>query len=87
MSMSVEFIDIPEDGKKMILDILGFEIDRDGLIISKANKKPHICPISNEKVHFKNASILPWNSTIIINTSALTMSEYFSEYEKLTKRA
>ena len=83
--MSIEFVGISDNEKTMILDILGFEVDKEGLIISKKNKKPHICPISKEKVFLKNASILPWNSNIIINTSALTISEYLSELDQLNK--
>ena len=80
--MAVQFMNIKDDGKKIILDVLGYEIDKDGVVLVKSTKQPHICPITQEKVFFKNASILPWNSSIVINTSALSISEYLSQLQE-----
>lgn len=80
--MSIQFVNIKDDEKKIILDILGYEVGKDGLILLKENKKAHICPLTEEKVYFKDASILPWNSNIVINTTALTISEYLSKMPK-----
>lgn len=77
--MSVQFVNVKDDEKKVILDILGYEVDNEGLVLVKSTKKPHICPITQEKVHLQNASILPWNSNIVINTNALSISEYLSQ--------
>ena len=76
--MTIEFFSITNDDKKILLDILGYEVDADGLIILKNTKKPHLCPITQEKVFLKEAAILPWNSSIVIKASALSISEYLS---------
>lgn len=75
----ITFMELNNREKKLFLDILGFEVDKKGLVVEKESKKPCICPITDEQVYFKNASILP-SSTIIINTSALTLAEYFSRF-------
>ena len=84
--MSINFVDINDDEKRIILNVLGYEIDKEGLIFIRETNKPHICPITEEKVYLKNASILPWNSTIVINTSALTISEYFTKLQEMQEK-
>ena len=75
----ITFVELTNEEKKLLLDILDFEINKEGIIFEKGTGKPYICPITEERVHFKNASILP-GSTVIINTSALTLAEYFSKF-------
>lgn len=75
----IRFLDVNDDEKKLLLDILGFEVSEDMVIIEKKTKTPYICPITKKKVRLEDASILP-GSTIIINTSAITLSEYFSRF-------
>jgi len=73
------FMDLNKDERELLLDSLGFDIDGNGIIIEKCTNKPYMCPITGKEVHFDNASILP-GSTVVINTSAYTLSEYFSKY-------
>lgn len=75
----ISFIEVNEEERRLLLDILDYEVDGDGLIVDKKTKRHYICPISKTKVPISSSSILP-GSTIILNTSALTLSEYFSRY-------
>jgi len=74
---NIEFLEISNDDKQVLLDVLGFCVEKDGTIVDKVTKKPHICPLSKTQVKLIDASILP-GSTMIINTNALTLSEYMS---------
>jgi len=76
--MDVKFIEISEENKRILLDVLGYGVDKEGIILVRETKEPYICPITQEKVYLRNASILPFNSSIVINTSALSISEYLS---------
>ncbi|MFA4957301.1 MAG: hypothetical protein WC556_10075 [Candidatus Methanoperedens sp.] len=75
----ISFIEVNNEEKKLLLDILDYGVDAEGFIIDKKTKKHHICPFSNTPVSIDDSSLLP-GSTIIINTTALTLSEYFSRY-------
>ncbi|MDO9517460.1 MAG: hypothetical protein Q7J10_05345 [Methanosarcinaceae archaeon] len=77
--IDVTFTDINIEQKTALVDILGYYIDEDGIIFDKETKMQHICPITKEAVSIDNASILP-GSTIIINTTELSLSEYFTYY-------
>lgn len=77
----VIFSSLIESEKKFLLDSLGYGLNKEGFIINNKTKKIHKCPITKENVRLSDASILP-GSTIIINTNALTLSEYFSRYLK-----
>jgi hypothetical protein len=79
MERKIEFLSISDDEKKVLLDILGYDIDDSDLIIKRDTQKPHICPITKREVYLKDASILP-GSAIVINTSAISLAEYISEY-------
>lgn len=76
--MDVEFVEVSEEDKKVILDVLGYEVNGEGLVLKKGTKEPVICPYSKEEINFKDASILPWNSHILINYSVLSLSEYLT---------
>lgn len=78
-STDISFIEINDEEREVLLDILDYEVDGEGYIVDKRTKKHHICPLSNTKIPISSSSILP-GSTIIINTSVLTLSEYFSRY-------
>ncbi|KXS46220.1 MAG: hypothetical protein AWU58_739 [Methanohalophilus sp. T328-1] len=81
--IEVEFEDIGQEEKEILLNILGYYVDDNGTIFNKETNEEHICPMTKETVSIKNASILP-GSTVIINTTELTLSEYFMDYfEKL----
>ena len=74
----VHFEKLTEDKKLILLKALGYDVNENGFILND-KKKYHICPYTNMRVLFKNASILP-GSVVIINTSSLTLSEYITDY-------
>lgn len=75
----IKFEEIGIEEKKILLDILGYEIGEDGIILDKDTKKEHICPITGEVVFIENASILP-GSTVVMKTSELSLAEYFTVF-------
>ncbi len=75
----ISFVEMNDAERKLLLDILDFEIDEEGFIVDKKTKRHYICPLSKTKVPISSSSILP-GSTIVLNTSALTLSEYFTRY-------
>lgn len=75
----ISFIEVNNEEKKLLLDILDYGVDEEGFIIDNKTKKHHICPFSKTPVSISDSSLLP-GSTVIINTTALTLSEYFSRY-------
>jgi|GEM_PF-1386060 hypothetical protein len=75
----INFVRLNVEEKHALLDILGYEVSEDGIILDKKTKKEYICPITNEVVFIENASILP-GSTVVINTSELSLAEYFTKY-------
>jgi len=75
----MEFIKLSEEAKKVLLDFLGYKVDENGIVLSKDTNQPHICPYTGEPVRFDAASIMP-GSTVVFNTSILTLAEYFSEH-------
>ena len=82
--VDVTFTDINIEQKTALMDILGYYVDEKGIIFDKKTKMQHICPITDESVSIDNASILP-GSTIIINTTELSLSEYFTDFfEKIS---
>ncbi len=74
----IKFLKLEDEQKRILLNALDFSFDPKDYVIDGIGKKV-ICPYSNKPVKFQNASILP-GSTIIINTSLITLSEYISEY-------
>ncbi len=72
------FISLNDEQKLVLLKSLDYDVDYNGYIVDKNNKKV-ICKYSNQPILFKNASILP-GSTVIVNTSLITISEYISDY-------
>ena len=83
MEAEIEFLDLSPEEKILLLDVLGFSIDKEGYIYDLLLKERHICPYTKKDILSQNASILP-GSTLIINTSALTISEYITD--KLEKK-
>jgi len=53
----VKFVQIDEDTKRKILDILGFEIS-DGIVVDKESNEP-VIDIMGEKITFEKCGILP----------------------------
>ena len=79
MKKEVTFIQVDNDKKKILLDLLGYAVDVKGCLIEKKTRKVHICPITEKPVTLESASILP-GSELVINTNALSLSEYLSKY-------
>ncbi len=79
MSSEIKLMKLGLEEKRVLLDILGYEVNEDGVILDKKTKKEHRCPITGDIVFIENASILP-GSTVVINTSALSLAEYFTRY-------
>ncbi len=77
--VEIKFQDLNIEEKKVLLDILGYDIGEGNLILNKKTKEKHMCPITGDVVFVENASILP-GSTVIIKTSELSLSEYFTKY-------
>lgn len=75
----IKFQGIGYEEKKVLLDILGYEVGEDGLILDKLTKKEHMCPITKEVVFIENASVLP-GSTVVIRTTEFSLAEYFTEF-------
>jgi len=75
----MEFFELTETAKKVLLDILGYSVNKEGVIIEKETGKTHICKYTGEPVRFLDAAIMP-GSTVIFNASPVTLSEYFEEY-------
>ena len=73
------FISLDYDRKVILLNALGYGVDREGYIIEEDTKKRVVCKYTNKYVKINGASILP-GSTVIINTSPVTLSEYIEEY-------
>ena len=73
-----EFLKLDANMKTVLLKALDFNIDINGYILDTMGKKI-ICPYSKTPVKFDTVSILP-GSTILINTSLITLSEYISDY-------
>ncbi len=74
----MQFIRLFDAEKKILLDFLGYGVNKDGIVVSKDNKML-ICPYTGEPIRFKDASVMP-GSTVIFNTSPFTLAEYFSKH-------
>lgn len=74
----LKFVEVTEEDKRIFLDALGYEVNEEGLVLLKGTKEPYICPITKEEVRIENASIVPFNSIIVMNTDVLSISEYLS---------
>lgn len=79
------FCELTPEEKKILLDALGFAVNKDGTIIHNVDKLQVKDPITNEPVKFENANILP-GSTIILDNNPASLALYFARYyEKITK--
>ena len=74
----MELLRLNDQQRIVLLDFLGYAV-KDGIVVSKGTEKPHICPYTEEPVRFKDVSVMP-GSTIIFNTTALSLAQYFSEH-------
>lgn len=81
----IKFEEIGIEEKKILLDVLGYEIGEAGIILDKETKKEHICPITESVVFIENASVLP-GSSVVINTSELSLAEYFTKFVEMRSK-
>lgn len=72
------FLQLTPEQKRILLQALDYKIDEQGFVLTATNRKV-ICPYTHHPVRLETASVLP-GSTIIINTSLVTLSEYISDY-------
>ncbi len=79
--VDLELTGIGVEETKLLLISLGYDIDENKKIIEKDTRRPVLCPITKREILLQDVSIMP-GSTLLINTSAFTMSEYFSKYFK-----
>ncbi len=77
--IEMEFEHLGLEEKEILLEILGYYVDENGIIFDKNTGEEHVCPVTNDVVFIENASVLP-GSTVIINTTELSLSEYFLEH-------
>ncbi|MCZ7357483.1 MAG: hypothetical protein O8C66_07885 [Candidatus Methanoperedens sp.] len=78
----IKFEEINLEEKRILLDILGYEVGEAGILLDKNTKKEHICPITDSVVFIENASVLP-GSSVVINTSELSLAEYFTKFVEM----
>ena len=76
--MNKEIVSLSRDEFKILLEVLNYDIDDFGGIIDEKGEKV-ICPFTNGQVKLDEISIMP-GSLIFMNTSPLTLSEYFYQY-------
>lgn len=76
--MSKEIIILSNEEKKLLLEVLGYKVTEEGIILN-ANNEEVICPFTKKVVRLETASLMP-GSLIIMNTTPLTLSEYFYQY-------
>jgi hypothetical protein len=75
----IKFKNIDIEERKVLLDILGYEVGDGGIILNKNTKEQHKCPYTDEVVFIENASIMP-GSTMVINTTELSLAEYLTQH-------
>jgi len=73
------FVKLTDEQKLNLLKALDYDVDSKGFIIDTKTGKKIVCKYTEKPVLFKDASILP-GSTIIVNTSLITLSEYIYDY-------
>ncbi|MFH1788264.1 MAG: hypothetical protein ABH834_02645 [Candidatus Altiarchaeota archaeon] len=76
----MDVIEINNKNFSSILNLLGKEINDEGYIADKKNKKVEICPYSKEPVSAKNFSIMP-GSFVFINNYAYCFTEHMARYD------
>jgi len=75
----IKFESIGIEEKKVLLDILGYDVNEDGLILDRETGREYICPYTDRVVFVENASVLP-GSTVVINTTELSLAEYLTKF-------
>lgn len=79
MEKKKTFLKLSEKEMRVLFDALGYDVRKDGFVYEKDTDKKVLCHYTQEPLDFQKASILP-GSTILINTSLITLSEYVTEF-------
>ncbi len=77
--IDMQFENLGLEEKEILLGILGYYVDENGMIFNRETGKEHLCPVTNDVIFIENASVLP-GSTVVMNTTDLSLSEYFLEH-------
>jgi len=72
---NIEYIQINDSNKDVILELFGKSLDADGFIIETKNKIRLICPHSNKYIRGNDFSILP-NSATFVNNKPYCFAEH-----------
>jgi len=74
-----ETVSLTKEEMKILLEILGYSVNSSG-IVYKSDGAVLECPLSKEGVTLdKSISVMP-GSIIVMNTTPVTLSEYFYQY-------
>lgn len=74
----MEFEELGNEEKKLLLSAYNYEVDDNGIIIDSLLKEPLMSPESQKPIKLENASLLP-GSMKIIDTTLLTISKFLRE--------
>ena len=77
----MEYIQVNDSNKEVILELFGKSLDDDGFIIEKKTSIKLKCPYSKEYIHGNNFSILPGTATFV-NNKAYCFAEHIVSHSK-----
>ncbi len=72
----------PKEFKVKLLQALGYDVDPEGIYVTK-DGKPVVDKYINKAVRVENMAILP-GSTIVIDDNPVSIASYFEEYEEIS---
>ena len=78
MKTENEIIKLSKEEFIVVLEALGYFVNKNGIIIDK-NGKEQICEFTEEEVNINKISIMP-GSIKIMNTTPVSISEYLYRY-------
>lgn len=78
MTSSLNLVELEINEKKVLLDCLGYSVDKDGFIHHLGTGEFAKCHYKKTNIHVDNVSVLP-GSVILIDTDEITLAEYFNE--------
>lgn len=78
----MEFLQVTNSNKEVILELFNKEIDQEGFIIEKKSGKRIICPYSQQEIHSDSFSILPGSATFVNNLS-YCFAEHITTYHNI----
>ncbi|MCX6821811.1 MAG: hypothetical protein NTW30_03460 [Candidatus Aenigmarchaeota archaeon] len=63
----MQYIQIDDSNRKIILELFNKSIDKEGFIIEKRTGKRLVCPYSKKNIQKNSFSILPGSATFVNN--------------------